>query len=531
MSTPTLLPCGNGLAVECVSNSADTIIIQVRTTSSSACCSLCGHASRRVHSRYGRILADLPWNTLTVRIRVSARKFFCLNPACERRIFTEPLPDLARRYARKTLRLADTLLQLTHLLGGEAAARIARLLGLLLSPAGLLKRLKKVSGHRLTSKTPRVLGLDDFAFRRGTRYGTLLLDLETRQPIDMLPDREGRTVETWLKEHSGIEIVSRDRSRVFADAVTQAAPQAKQVADRFHLVHNLMEALEKQVKSEYNAIRQTLDPPAPVQEDEGFAPLTRRQERAREQSRQQRLERWQKVRDLGQQGYAKKEIARMLSLDVHTVRDYLRSDTFPERRSRSSPPGKLDAYRDFMLQRWEEGCHNALQLWRELKAQGFSGGATAVRDFVRPLRQTEGVLAPRRAKRAVPSVRSLTWLLVREKDRTPEQTQMLETLFASCPALTTSRQLVQDFRALLKSKVAADLQPWLQRAKESKLTEFVTFARGIEADLVAVEAAITEKWSNGPTEGHVNRLKFVKRQGYGRAGFALLKARVLPLTA
>ena len=198
-----------------------------------------------------------------MRILVSARKFFCFNPACERRIFTEPLPDLAARYARKTLRLADTLLQLTHLLGGEAAARIARLLGLLLSPAGLLKRLKKVSGRRLAPKTPRVLGLDDFAFRRGTRYGTLLLDLQTRQPFDILPDREGSTVKNWLEDHPGIEVVSRDRSRVYADAVTQAAPQAVQVADRFHLVHNLMEVLEKQVKSEYNVIRQTLAPPAP----------------------------------------------------------------------------------------------------------------------------------------------------------------------------------------------------------------------------------------------------------------------------
>ena len=347
----------------------------------------------------------------------------------------------------------------------------------------------------------------------------------------MLPDREGRTVEKWLQEHPGIEIVSRDRSRVFADAVTQALPQAKQVADRFHLVHNLMEALEKQVKSEYNVIRQTLDPPAPVQEDEGFAPLTRRQERAREQSRQQRLERWQKVRDLSEQGYAKKEIARMLSLDVHTVRDYLRADTFPERRSRSSPPGKLDAYQDFLLRRWEEGCHNALQLWRELKAQGFTGRATAVRDFVRPLRQTEGVLAPRRAKRTVPSVRSLTWLLVREKDRTPRtDADAGNTLCNRVPLWQPAVNWFKTFAPCSRAKSRRSATLAATR-KESDLTEFVTFARGIEADLAAVEAAITEKWSNGPTEGHVNRLKFVKRQGYGRAGFDLLKARVLPLAA
>ena len=164
MSTPTLLPTGNGLAVECVTNAADTIVIQVRTTSASACCSLCGSASRRVHSRYGRILADLPWNTLTVRILVSARKFFCLNPLCARRIFTEPLPELAKRYARKTLRLADTLLQLTHLLGGEASARIARLLGLQLTSAGLLKRLKKVSGPALGSENAARVGSGRLCF-------------------------------------------------------------------------------------------------------------------------------------------------------------------------------------------------------------------------------------------------------------------------------------------------------------------------------------------------------------------------------
>ena len=198
-------------------------------------------SSNRVHSYYRRTLTDLPWSCVTVSIHLRTRNFFCDNPTCLRRVFTEPLPELAGRYARKTLRLAEALQQLVYMVGGEVGARLARLLGLLVSPAGLLKAFKKVAAQGQTQTTPRVLGIDDFAFRKGYRYGTLLIDLERGRPIDLLPDREAETVEQWLGEHPGIQIISRDRSQGYAAAIRKAAPQATAVADRFHIMKNLME--------------------------------------------------------------------------------------------------------------------------------------------------------------------------------------------------------------------------------------------------------------------------------------------------
>ena len=533
METHTLLPTLKGLRIDHLTTEAQAIGVYVTAVGETARCPLCSKVATRIHSHYPRTLLDMPWNRVAVRVHVKARKFFCDNTGCRRAIFTEPLPQLADRYARKTMRLAETLLHLTWMVGGEAGTRIARLLGLTFSSEGLRKRLKKQAGQRHKTALSTKVGLDDFAFRRGNRYGALLIDLETRKPIDLLPDREGATVEKWLKAHPGIEIVSRDRSTTFAEAVREAAPDALQVADRFHLVQNLMEAVEKQVAKEYSSLRQTLFPPRPSQEDEGPARLSRRQERAREESRQRRLEKWQKVQDLFQQGYAKKEIARMLCMDKNTVRDYLRTETFPERRKRGSPPGALDAYRAYLQQRWEKGCHNALELWREIRQQGFAGGATAVRDFVRPWRV---VCDPANAEGASvalpiqwPSVRSFAWGLVWENKVRPEHKAIMEKLSTSSPVLAQVRHLAHRFFVLIRHRSEEDLSTWQAGVYASGLAELGSFARGLDRDRRAVEAALCERWSNGVTEGHVNRLKLIKRQGYGRASFELLKARVLPL--
>ena len=227
----------------------------------------------------------------------------------------------------------------------------------------------------------------------------------------------------------------------------------------------------------------------------------------------------------------------MLDLDIHTVRTYLLASTFAERQRHSPVNGPLEPYKPYLLQRWEQGCRNALQLWREVRARGFPGSATCVRDFVHPLRQPGMTPARRRTERSVPSARALSWLLIGKGRRaaeplSPEQLEqlaMVECLCQACPVLEQSRRLVLDFRDLMQRRCAPELADWLKRAKSSGLSDFATFARGIEQDQAAVEAAFSESWSNGPTEGHVNRLKLIKRQGYGRASFELLRRRVLPL--
>jgi transposase len=209
--------------------------------------------------------------------------------------------------------------------------------------------------------------VDDWAIRKGERYGTILADLERRRVADLLPDRTSESLAKWLQEHSGVEVISRDRAEAYAEGSRRGAPQALQVADRFHLVQNRREAVEKEVAGRMTAIRKLLLPTTPSPEDDGPVPLSRRQERTRDESRARRLERWRQVWESRGQDYAKKEIARMAGIDVRTVRTYLKSPTFPERRLRVSPKGPLDSYQPYLKERWKEGCHNALQLWREVK--------------------------------------------------------------------------------------------------------------------------------------------------------------------
>jgi len=540
MSTQPILPDPHCLALDGLRLSHEAVVVQVHAAGHTALCPLCGHLAERVHSRYPRTLQDLPWQGNTVRIELACRKFFCDNLDCSRHVFAEPLPGVARRYARKTTRLADVLQQLTWLIGGEAAARVAHTFGLLLSADALLYRLKQTGGEQARNATklgaaPEALGIDDFAFRKGQRYGTILIDLATRRPVDLLPDRERSTVEAWLREHPGAKLISRDRSAVYADAIREAAPEAVQVADRFHLLKNLMETLQQQVGKEAAAIREVLLPRSLPQEyfneDPGLVPPSRRQERTRVQSRQKRFENWQRAHALFGKGYAKKEVARLMDVNVRTVRSYLRAATFPERQRKSPVNSPLTPYKEFILGRWEDGCQNALQLWREAKAQGYPGSATAVRDFVFPLRQPEMTPALKRMERAVPSPRTLSWLLALPARRTAEQTALVEKLCQACPTLAPCRDLALSFQDMMRRRAADELQSWLERASASGLSCFVSFARGLRADRAAVEAAFALEWSNGPTEGNVNRLKLIKRQGYGRASFDLLKVRVLPLAA
>jgi transposase len=258
MSSPpspirTLLP--EGLKPQNITVSPSNLTVHAKVALTSARCPLCAHHSPKVPSRYNRTIADLPWRNVCVTLKIQARRFFCMNRHCKRAIFCERLPEVTP-YARKTDRLEEALLLIAFELGGEAGARLARELGLLVSADTLLGRIREAPSHGTAGV--RALGIDDWAKRKGRSYGTILVDLEKHRVVDLLPDRTAETLAKWLKGHPGIEVVSRDRYQPYIDAIRTGAPRAIQVADRFHLMKNLTDTLERILERERISLNEAL---------------------------------------------------------------------------------------------------------------------------------------------------------------------------------------------------------------------------------------------------------------------------------
>lgn len=527
----SLLPDPALLTLESICPQGNSITITARTKVDTVNCPDCSYASDRVHSRYRRTLTDLPWQDMPVRFVLTVRRFRCLNTECPRRIFTERIPSIAACHAQKTARLANILLQLAWLGGGRASAHIARLLGVVISPDAQLYHLKEAHKRRHPVTTPRVLGVDDFAFRRGHVYGTLLIDMERRCPIDLLPDRETETLQAWLLAHPEIEIISRDRSTAYAEAATKGAPEAVQVADRWHLAKNLADAITRfldQHRSDlYKAapLLRTSEGNLPVQWPPSKGAAT---DEYRRQQRDRRRTRYETVSLLYRKGLSMRRIARLTGLSRGTVQRYVQSGHFTETAPRTPRPTSLDPFKDYLQRRWLAGCRNASQLFREIQAQGFGGTCSWVSRYIHGLRVAAAEpIASQPIK--PPSSRSITPLFLRR----PEELSQSENAFLLClrenPLMQNVYDLAQRFMTLLRQRQKGSLSCWREDARSSAITAIAGFSKGLEQDLPAVEAGLSLPWSNGPTEGQVNRLKLVKRSMYGRAGFDLLKARVLPL--
>jgi len=533
--------------VDSIASTDNAIVIRLSTNAASVACPLCCQHSRRVHSRYPRTLADLPWNRVAVRIHLRSRKLFCDNPACERAIFTEPLPELVARYARKTLRLREAFYIIGYLLGGKAGARAALGLGLSVSADTLLRCVRQVDReNRDAPNRLRIVGVDDWAFRKGHHYGTILIDLERHRLVDLLPDRSSESVANWLKQHPGIEVVSRDRAQVYAEGARDGAPQAEQVADRWHLLHNLGEAMQRLTAQHSSHLRQAakqMQPTrdaTPVEPGEEVPPVRLpSSEQQRLQRCEQREELYNQIKSLRQQHRTVQSIAAETGVSKRTVQRFLHAEQFPARARRRRPPHNTAPYEAYLRQRVEAGCQNAAQLYREVKAQGYEGGYVCISAVVQGLRTKRTKKSPSQRSAAPPLMKVLSsrtvawWLQGRFSRAKPEVAQEQQTflnhLFALAPVLKEASALAQEFAHLVKKRNGAELTAWLEKASQSTCTEMKRFAQGLCLDLAAVRNAVTMEWSNGQTEGQVNRLKMLKRQMYGRAKFDLLRARVLPM--
>jgi transposase len=512
------------LALDRLRPANDHLVLETHSTSPSAKCPLCDHPSVRRHSTYGRRLADLPWQGRRVELHLRVRRFRCVNDGCPRRVFAERVPEVTEPMARRTLRLRAAQQDLGLAMGGEPGSRLARRLAMPLSPDTLLRLIRAVSLK--PAEVPRVLGVDDFAFRRGQHYGTILCDLERRCAVDLLPDRQAETLAVWLKEHPGVEIVARDRAGAYADGIRQGAPDAIQVADRFHLLCNASDTLkpvfDRHHREVRKAIQAALPPSAPVSQPE---PLSKAEERARDRL-DHRQARYDEVARLRQTGMPLKRIARELGLGHKTVKRWLRAGRAPTWRK--PPRAKLiDRYEEHLERRWREGCHNAAQLWREVRDQGFPGKSGTVRRWATQRRRDQGQdpAVPRQPAVPVPTSRQATRLVLADPAKLDSaESDLVVTLINAAPEITQAVTLVRAFAAMIREHAVDALDPWIAAARQSALRGF---ADSIERDRAAVKAALTLPWSSGPVEGRINKLKLVKRQMYGRANFDLLRQRVL----
>jgi transposase len=563
----SLLP---GLCVLNVQATSERIFLDMISAESSAACPLCERLSSAVHSLYPRTLADLPWCGVPVVLRLQVRKFFCRNKTCKRKVFAERLARVTLPYSRQTTRLRNEQRLLCLECGGEAAARTSVRQGFSTSAKTHIRRVCR--SHHTPAATPRVLGVDDWAMRKGQIYGTILVDLEQHQPVDLLPDRSAATLKQWLCTHPGVEIISRDRANDYAEGARCGAPGAIQVADRFHLVKNVQEVLQRIVERHSVNLRvatATVNASLPVSsapamftpEDEqqidwsetiastpptcetAPADILPKYQQQIQERRAKRHARYCEVQKLRKEGASIRQIARQLGIHVSTVRRFL-PDQFPERASRPPLPSILDPYVPFLTQQLMAGRDNGMQLWRELcRDHGYRGSRAMVSRWIaanRSLCPPKPMPTPRKGRPPstkpnkpaprfkTPSAKATSWMLMAEPESLDEdQSTFIETLVTSCPEVRFGQQLANDFRRLVKERDIHSFDKWLADVGSRKVAEFVNFAAGLRRDEAAVRAALSLPYSNGQVEGQVNRLKLIKRGMYGRASFELLKRRVL----
>ena len=579
LSSLFLLP--ENIAVEAVYPTKRRLTIQASCTLMSASCPLCQQSSERVHGRYGRTVADVPCGGRLVTLALTVRKFVCGKETCPQRIFTERLPDLVQSYARMTNRLREVLQTLGFATCGELGERLTPKLGMQVSGPTLLRRMRTRSCPPPSSV--RILGIDDWCWKKGTTYGTILVDLELRKPIELLPDRTAETAEAWLRTHPEVEIVSRDRGGNYAAAAKKGAPQAQQVADKFHLLKNLRDELKdflarkqkwlpeaEEASSDsvprraQGKVQESTDPSGSQQEgqEKHFRHMPQEARRSSQQSsalsaaerrsqvsRANRYARYEAVRALHQQAFSDREIARRMKLSRPTVHQFIIAEAFPEI---SRPPYRgslLDPYKLYILQRWQGGCWNGTQIYTEIKERGYSGSDSLFRLFIRDLRRmhqeagTSAVLTldasgatvdipaslpPKPCPKARMSPTRASWLCVSQPKKLDEkQLRQVELIRAGHTDLDTAYHISQAFVLMLAERREKDLDGWLVQAEQSGIAELKKFAQGIRLDYAAVRAAFTSPWSQGQVEAQVNCLKLQKRIVFGRANFDLLRLRVL----
>jgi len=519
-----LLPCLSGMAVDRAEVSGGLVRVWVHAVAGGAACPDCGTWCTRVHGSYARRLRDAGAGGRRVLIWLAVRLLVCGNDRCPRARFAEQPEGLAVPYARRTPLLAGQLGAVAAALAGRAGARLARaVLAVEVSRHTLVRIVMALPGP--AAGPVRVLGIDDFSLRRGSRYATLLVDMETGRPADVLPDREQATVEEWLRAHPGAEVVCRDRGGAYAAAVRAAAPDAAQVADRWHVWHNLCEYAGQAVARHRGCI--SADRCACQEQHE-------QREEQQEQQQQEEggegglpagleavvRERHAAVHELRAAGQSLDQAAAALGLSRQLTGRFWRAGS-AEALLRMRGASALDPYKPYLRRRWDQGITTIAVLHREITALGYRGGQTTTYAWLALLKLT----APARAA-APPTKQQVTgWLLTDPARLGDDEQAQLSAILGRCPELHALAGHITEFAKILTGRLGDRLDGWLAAAGQHPA--LAPFANGIRQDYQAVRNALTLEWNSGRVEGLNTRTKLLQRQMYGRASFPLLRKRIL----
>ena len=460
----------------------------------SSCCPLCSQASSQVHSWYQRTLRDVPCAGRQVVFHLSVRKFFCRNPDCARKIFTERLPTFVEPWAQVTKRLFEAVQAVGFATSGELGTRLADRIGIHSSPTTMLRRMMALSSP--SSCQVSLLGIDDWSFRRGRTFGTILVDLATHAVLDLLPDRKAESAATWMRGHPEIEVVSRDRGGDYASAAVAGAPQAIQCADKFHMLKNLGEAVEGLLARHLGTKRQkkvqeTLAEHISIEQAPRSVRRSPKVQRLQQAYREERLARYEQVIALRKLGMSHAAIAKRVGIGQSTVGNWLAAGAYPE-TTRGPYVSRLDPYLPYLFERWESGCHNIVRLHQEIVERGYKGSYASVRDHL-IRRLPEGKKNSSQGKELSPSplpLRQATFLFLRRPEHLTSQEQAdLLTLRQTHSEVNQTYELVQQFAQMLRTRSGEQLDTWLAKVADSQIPELQSFVLGVERDKPAVASA------------------------------------------
>jgi transposase len=560
LNAKELLPDQASLTLRNVKVDNCNWMIKAGASREAAHCPDCGVLSKARHSSYERRLKDLPIQGQLVELTVRVGRWRCRNRDCPRRVFCQRLPETAPTHARQTKRFGEVGHAIAHALGGRAGERLSRRLGIPVGRNALLRRVKRWAQSRLPAGPIPVIGVDEWAWRKGQNYGTILVDLERGVVADLLPDRSAASFEKWLQEHPEVQIVSRDRDGVYAEGGYSGAPRAQQVADRFHLVQGLIRAVQDELAHQRGGLRMptqeivghnsqgeatiaVLEPEVMPMPQRG-APPSPRPQKIRQERWERKQELFAMVKDLQAQGIRAFEIVKLTELSRGTVDRWLRLSECPPLRSKKAPrPGMVEYLSEELRCLWDQGCQNGRELLEAIRELGYVGSYSSLTQFLQPWREEKRAAErlgapqpPHRIHSAVSAVRQISAqeaasALSKPRPILNERQSKIVDFLKRTPDFATMRHLLLSFRSILCNGKVSSLARWIQEAEATGIAAIGKYVRQLKRDRKAVEHAVEYQWSNGPVEGHINRLKTIKRQMYGRAGFELLRSRVLPMAA